>query len=314
MINIENVTKYYGSNLGIKNVSFTVNKNETVGLLGKNGAGKSTCLNIITGYISSNEGRVTIDGHDILKEPDVAKAKMGYLPEKPPIYMDMTVNEYLYFCADLKAIESELRKKHIDEISELAGISDVRKRLCRNLSKGYIQRLGIAQALIGNPEILILDEPTIGLDPNQIIEIRSLIKKLGKTHTIVISSHILGEVEQLCQRIIIIEKGYIAADDTIENLTKSIDGRLALHIRVKGKSDKFEKDLVKLKPASVQILKEAEKDAADYMITYDGVENIREEIFSMAVKNNMTILMMKPVEKSLEDIFIQVTKQAKEGK
>ena len=311
MINIENVTKYYGNNPGIINASIKVRKNEIVGLLGRNGAGKSTCLNIITGYISFDEGSVTINGHDILEEPASAKEKIGYLPEKPPLYMDMTVNEYLYFCADLKGIESELRAKHIDEIAKLTGITEVRKRLCRNLSKGYIQRVGIAQALIGNPEILILDEPTIGLDPNQIIEIRKLIKTLGKTHTIVLSSHILGEVEQICDRIVIIDKGIIAADDTLENLTKTLSGNEILHIRVKGESAAFEKDLGKTaKNAAIEKQDNKEKEADDYLIKYDKSKNIREDVFNLAVKHNMKIIMMQPVEKTLEDVFIQITNKA----
>ena len=309
MISVDSVTKYYGNNLGIENVSFRVKKNEIVGLLGKNGAGKSTCLNIITGYISSDEGTVKIDGYDILKEPALAKSKIGYLPEKPPVYQEMTVNEYLNFCADLKGIEKELRINHIDEICTLAGINEVRKRLCRNLSKGYTQRLGIAQALIGNPEVLILDEPTIGLDPKQIIEVRQLIKALGEKHTIIMSSHILSEAAQLCQRIIIIDKGRIAADDTFENLISDAKQNKKMLLRVKGTTDEFKAAVQQLKGiVKVDVLGEAEKGSIDLEIEYKN-SSLREDIFNLAVKRNVTIIMMKPVEKNLEDVFLQVTKQ-----
>ncbi|MEX1377071.1 MAG: ABC transporter ATP-binding protein [Eubacteriales bacterium] len=313
MINLKNVSKYYGSNLGISDISFTVEKNEIIGLLGENGAGKTTIMNIATGYISSDEGTVEIDGHDILKEPKKAKAKIGYLPEKPPVYMDMTVDEYLDFCASLKGVGKEQQAKHIEEICALTGIGEVRKRLCKNLSKGYVQRLGIAQALIGNPEILILDEPTIGLDPNQIIQIRNLIKKLGKKHTIIVSSHILAEVTQICHRIIILSKGKIAACDTLDNLKKSLNENDCIEVRIKKTDESFSDELKKIKDiVSVVPVGELEGNSFDFIINCKKGGGARESIFNAAVNNKKEIIMMRPKENTLEDIFLQVTRANEE--
>ena len=226
MIEVQGLTKRYGSKVAVDDISFTVNKGEILGFLGPNGAGKSTTMNILTGYLSSNIGSVKIGEYDILEDPMKAKAKIGYLPENPPLYMDMTVKEYLDFVYDLKKVKIP-RKRHIDEICGIVKITDVYNRIIKNLSKGYKQRVGLAQALVGNPEVLILDEPTVGLDPKQIIDIRKLIKDLGKKHTVILSSHILPEIQAVCDRVIIINRGRIVADDTAENLsaTMSTDHR-----------------------------------------------------------------------------------------
>lgn len=222
MIEVKNLTKRYGEKLAVDNASFTVNAGEIVGFLGRNGAGKTTAMNMITGYISSTSGTALVDGYDILKEPAEVKKRIGYLPEQPPLYMDMTVNEYLSFAADIKKVPHKNRKEHLDRIKELVRITDVGPRIIGNLSKGYKQRVGLAEALTGNPPVLILDEPTVGLDPTQIIEIRHLIKGLGKEHTIILSSHILPEVADVCERVIIIDHGHIVAQDSLAALQQGL--------------------------------------------------------------------------------------------
>lgn len=222
MIEIQNLTKSYGQIKAVDDISFTVEKGEVLGFLGPNGAGKSTTMNIITGFIPSTEGTVKVNGFDIMESPAEVKRRIGYLPELPPLYMDMTVSEYLNFAADLKNVSKRQKKSQMTDIMDLVKLTDVRGRLIKNLSKGYKQRVGLAQALMGNPEVLILDEPTVGLDPKQIIEIRKLIKALGKQHTIILSSHILPEVSAVCERVVIINKGKIAAVDTPENLSKGM--------------------------------------------------------------------------------------------
>lgn len=315
MIKVKNVTKYYGNNLGIANLSFEVKKNEIIGLLGRNGAGKTTAINIITGYISADEGSVKIDGYDIFDDAQQAKKKIGFLPEKPPIYMDMTVGEYLNFCADLKGIDSELKDKHIDEICILAGINDVKKRLCKNLSKGYKQRVGLAQALVGNPEILVLDEPTIGLDPNQIIEIRQLIRALNKNHTIIISSHILSEIAQVCQRVIILEEGRVAASDKLDNLINSHGLQNSIMITLSDSDKNTVDELKKVKGVDgAQYLNRSDEDCADFMINCEPNSKVRENIFNYALNNNKMLLMMKPIETSLEDVFLNVVSKEKGSK
>ena len=240
MIEVKNLTKHYGQKKAVNDLSFTVNDGEILGFLGPNGAGKSTTMNILTGYISSTEGQALINGIDILEEPTKAKKEIGYLPELPPLYLDMTVREYLNFIYDLKKCKLP-RKAHLEDICALVKITDVYDRIIKNLSKGYKQRVGMAQALVGNPPILILDEPTVGLDPMQIIEIRTLIKKLGKKHTVILSSHILSEIQATCDRIIIIDHGTIVADDTTENLTKLVTNDNKLIVRIDGPKDEVEK-------------------------------------------------------------------------
>jgi ABC-2 type transport system ATP-binding protein len=222
MIEIRNLVKYYGDILAVNDVTFTVQKGEILGFLGPNGAGKTTTMNILTGFLSATSGTVTINGYDILENPQMAKRCIGYLPENPPLYLDMTVIEFLKFVSELKGVVKEDRIKQLAEIMKLVRITDVANRLIKNLSKGYRQRVGIAQALVGNPEVLVLDEPTVGLDPKQIIEIRNLIKELGKRHTVILSSHILPEVQAVCERVVIINKGKIAAEDTPEGLSRKM--------------------------------------------------------------------------------------------
>jgi len=251
LIEVEGVTKRYGQRVAVDNISFTVNDGEILGFLGPNGAGKSTTMNIITGYISATEGTVRIDGKDILDQPEEAKKDIGYLAEFPPLYLDMTVSEYLNFICDIRKVPQEERKQSIDKIMDVVKILDVKDRLIKNLSKGYKQRVGLAQAMVGNPKVLVLDEPTVGLDPRQIIEMRDLIKKLGRSHTIILSSHILPEVSAICDRIIIINKGKIVASGTPANLSKRLGGgRLSLRIAA---SEKQAADVLSQLPGIIKI-------------------------------------------------------------
>ena len=235
MIEVKNLTKRFGDHLAVDNLSFTVEKGQIYGFLGPNGAGKSTTMNIMTGYLGATSGQVIIDGHDILEEPEEAKACIGFLPELPPLYVDMTVLEYMKFAAELKKLPKEKRWDDIEEAMETAGILDVADRLIKNLSKGYRQRVGLAQALLGMPPIIILDEPTVGLDPKQIIEIRDVIKNLGREHTVILSSHILSEISAVCDHILIISHGKLVASDTPDNLGHLLTGKETLHLKVKGK-------------------------------------------------------------------------------
>ena len=307
MIEVKNLVKQYGTNRAVDNVSFTVNQGEILGFLGPNGAGKSTTMNILTGYLSATEGTVTIDGHEILEDPLEAKRKIGYLPEQPPLYLDMTVKDYLNFVYDLKKVK-EPREAHIAEICSLVKISDVYNRLIKNLSKGYRQRVGLAQSLIGNPEVLILDEPTVGLDPKQIIEIRSLIKKLGENHTIILSSHILPEVQAICERIIVISKGKIVADDTPGNLSPAMSTDHKLLIRVDGPEKEVQKLLEKI-PGMKEIHSLGSKETGSFDFTLEAAPgtDIRREVFKRLAERQWPILSMRGSELSLEDIFLQLT-------
>ncbi|MBR4096106.1 MAG: ATP-binding cassette domain-containing protein [Oscillospiraceae bacterium] len=307
MIEVQNLTKQYGAKKAVDNLSFTVNDGEILGFLGPNGAGKSTTMNMLTGYISSTEGKALINGIDILDDPIEAKKNIGYLPEIPPLYLDMTVKDYLNFIYDLKKCKLP-RKAHLEDVCNLVMIKDVYNRIIRNLSKGYKQRVGLAQALIGNPPILILDEPTVGLDPKQIIEIRSLIKKLGKKHTVILSSHILPEIQAVCDRIIIINGGKIAADDTTENLTKNISTDHKLIARIEGPKEEILK-MIKNMPGVVSVVAdmEREKGIFDYEIEAKEGVDIRRELFKRVVARNWVILGLKTTEMTLEDIFLKIT-------
>ena len=309
MINVQNVTKRYGQKYAADDVSFQVQKGEIVGFLGRNGAGKTTTMNIITGYISSTAGTVEVDGYDILKDPYEVKKRIGYLPEQPPLYMDMTVSEYLKFACDLKSVPKTKQDKHIGEICDVVKIADMRKRLIKNLSKGYKQRVGLAQALVGNPEILIFDEPTVGLDPKQIIEIRRLIKMLGRSHTVVLSSHILPEVSEVCERVVIIHQGKIVAQDTLVNLTRGIGENIRLTVRVAGSSENaIRKTLGELYGANyVETIGSMEPDSFDFRIETSKEVDIRKPLFNALAKISCPILMLKPVDITLEDIFLQLT-------
>ena len=308
MIEVKNLVKRYGNHLALDNVSFTIEKGEVVGFLGPNGAGKSTTMNIITGYLSSTDGEVLVDGLSVLDEPEKAKQKIGYLPEVPPLYTDMTVNEYLNFVCDLKKIPSAKKDEVIARVTKQVRISDVRKRLIRNLSKGYKQRVGIAQALIGDPEVLILDEPTVGLDPKQITEVRDLIKNLSEEHTLIISSHILAEVQAVCDRVIIINKGRIVATDTPDNLAKTALKSNKLEIRVKGPKNDVLNGIAQIPGIKfAEIVRIREEGSVDVNIETEEDADVREAIFEFCSENHYPILLMKTTEVNLEDIFLQIT-------
>lgn len=307
MIKVSNLTKKYGSNYAIRDVSFQVEQGEIVGFLGPNGAGKTTTMNIITGYISSTEGSVEVDGYDILEQPDMAKQRMGYLPEQPPLYIDMTVNEYLDFIFELKRCKLE-KEPHLDEVCALTGIEKVRTRLIRNLSKGYRQRVGIAQALVNNPPVLILDEPTVGLDPSQIVEIRSLIQTLSKRHTVILSSHILSEVQAVCSRVIVLNRGRLIANSTTDSLSRTFGSGATLTIEVAG-PEKGTRDLLcSIRGVrNVQALGEKERGVHEYRVTSDPQRDVRRDIFDALAKRGWPILALRPSEMSLEDIFLSLT-------
>ncbi len=307
MIEVQSLTKQYGAKKAVDNLTFTVNDGEILGFLGPNGAGKSTTMNILTGYISSTSGKALINGIDILDDPIEAKKNIGYLPEIPPLYLDMTVKDYLNFVYDLKKCKLP-RKAHLEDVCGLVKISDVYNRIIRNLSKGYKQRVGLAQALIGNPPILILDEPTVGLDPKQIIEIRTLIKKLGKKHTVILSSHILPEIQAVCDRVIIINHGVIAADDTTENLTKNISADHRIIARIDGSREEILKTIKSI-PGVVSVTAdmEREKGVYDYEIETKEDADIRRELFKRIVARSWVLLGLKSMEMTLEDIFLKIT-------
>lgn len=306
MIEVKNLTKDYGGHVAVKDASFVVNDGEILGFLGPNGAGKSTTMNILTGYLSATSGHVTIGGYDILQNPNEAKRQLGYLPELPPLYLDMTVKEYLGFVYNLKKVKLP-KGPHIEEICKLVKIKDVYHRQIKFLSKGYKQRVGIAQALIGNPEVLILDEPTVGLDPKQIIEIRNLVRMLGKTHTVILSSHILSEIQAICDRIIVINNGRIIADDTPDNLSRNLSDDHSLDVVMEGERKAVEKVLSGISGVkSVSFLKPHE-NASEFTVEPVVGYDIRHDIFRAAVENNMPILQMSSNEMSLEDIFLRLT-------
>ncbi|MDR2558594.1 MAG: ABC transporter ATP-binding protein [Oscillospiraceae bacterium] len=306
MIEVKNLSKNYGSNKAVDNISFRAEEGEILGFLGPNGAGKSTTMNILTGYISSTAGQAMIDGIDILDDPIAVKKRIGYLPEYPPLYTDMTVDSYLKFVYELKKCKLP-RNSHLGEICDLVKITDVGKRTIRNLSKGYRQRVGLAQALVGNPGTLILDEPTVGLDPKQIIEIRSLIKKLGKNHTVILSSHILPEIQAVCDRIIVINKGKIVADEQASALASGFTENLSLKIRVEGSESEVKKLLESVhRIKQVVSLREAESGVFEYEIEPKKGEDVRREIFKKLSSRNYPLLMMKSNELTLEEVFLKL--------
>ncbi len=306
MIEVQGLTKRYGNKVAVNDISFTVDKGEILGFLGPNGAGKSTTMNILTGYLSSDIGKVVIGGFDILDQPDEAKKKIGYLPENPPLYMDMTVREYLDFVYDLKKVKIP-RKKHLDEICRTVKIADVYDRLIKNLSKGYKQRVGLAQALIGNPEVLVLDEPTVGLDPKQIIDIRNLIKSLGEKHTVILSSHILPEIQAVCDRIIIINQGRIVADDSAANLSANISTDHRMMITVEGNENEVYKTLSTL-PGMREVITLGSRGNGCYEYSLEAKEgvDIRRELNKRLAARNWPIMALKSNELTLEDIFLKL--------
>ena len=307
MIEVSGLSKRYGSFLAVDNVSFSIGKGEIVGFLGPNGAGKSTIMNIITGYLSLTRGNVKVDGFDISEEPEQAKKRIGYLPEIPPLYNDMKVREYLSFIYDLKKVKFP-KNAHIEEVERLVKIDNVKNRLIKNLSKGYRQRVGFAAALIGNPDILILDEPTVGLDPKQIIEIRNLISKLGKNHTIILSSHILSEIQAVCKRVIIINRGQIVADDMLSNLSERLSADKSVTARIVCEEEDMKKALMGIKDvASVESLGSMEKGSFDFLITPENGADIRAAVFERVTERGKTILSLSDNRLSLERIFLKLT-------
>lgn len=308
MIEVTNLTKKYGDHIAVDHLSFRVEKGQIYGFLGPNGAGKSTTMNIITGYLAATEGTVTIDGKDVQKDPEEAKCAIGYLPELPPLYVDMTVREYLEFVAELKKVPKKERKQQIDEVMEMTQITDMQQRLIRNLSKGYRQRVGLAQAILGYPEVIILDEPTVGLDPKQIIEIRDLIRKLGENHTVILSSHILSEVSAVCDHIMIIAHGKLVASDSPENLQKLMSGSMELNLEVKGSAAAVKSALQEISQIDrIEENTEASKNVAKLKVISKENADIREQVFYALADAKLPILEMTHAEKSLEDIFLELT-------
>ena len=311
MIEVSNLTKKYGDHIAVDHLSFRVEKGQIYGFLGPNGAGKSTTMNIITGYLAATEGTVTIDGKDVQKDPEEAKRAIGYLPELPPLYVDMTVREYLEFVAELKKVPKKERKQQIDEVMEMTQIADMQQRLIRNLSKGYRQRVGLAQAVLGFPEIIILDEPSVGLDPKQIIEIRELIRKLAKKHTVILSSHILAEVREVCDYIMIISKGKLVASDTPENLERYLGESGLIEIETRTEASKV-KEVLKNVPGIEKVsLKIDASGITSGQIREKRGQDIREELFTTFAEKKMPLLKLNPVQVSLEDVFMELTQSEK---
>ena len=317
MIEVSGLTKTYGNKRGITDISFSISEGEIVGFLGPNGAGKSTTMNVITGYLSATAGAARVADIDILENPLEAKKHIGYLPQDPPLYLDMTVDEYLNFIYDIKGVKGNLkaRKEHIDQVCDMVGITQVRERVINNLSGGYKQRCGLAQALIGDPDVLILDEPTVGLDPKQIIEIRNVIKDLGKNRTIILSTHILQEVSAVCERVLVINNGRLVADDTPTHLSAMLTGEHKLEYRIAGPKDKIvpllrSVDGVKSVTATI----EAEPGAYEYLVESAEHLDVRKLIFATLSKSGYPVLLLKNQDLSLEDVFIQLTADKKSAK
>lgn len=312
MIEVKNLVKEYEGHLAVDHLSFTVEDGQIYGFLGPNGAGKSTTMNIMTGYLGATEGDIIIDGHNILEEPSAAKACMGYLPEVPPLYPDMTVLEYLEFAARLKKLPGSRQREAVTEVMDLVKITDVKGRLIKNLSKGYRQRVGMAQAILGRPQVIILDEPTVGLDPKQIIEIRDMIRSLGKKHTVLLSSHILSEVSAVCDHILIIAHGKLIASDTPENLEREMAGAGGIMLSVKGDEPQIRAILEPLKGVGAPEFSESgEENVCRVSLGFDASQaenaDIREAIFYAFADNRCPILSMEPVHASLEQVFLELT-------
>ena len=309
MIEVKDLVKKYGSHLAVDHLSFTLESGKIYGFLGPNGAGKSTTMNIMTGYLGATQGSVLIDGHDILKEPEEAKKHIGYLPELPPLYMDMTVQEYLEFAAELKKLPKEKRESDISEVMKLTRLQDVSDRLIKNLSKGYKQRVGLAQAILGFPEIIILDEPTVGLDPKQIIEIRELIRTLSKKHTVILSSHILAEVREVCDYILIISKGKLVASDTAENLELLRNGASSLELEVKAAPETARAILSTIDDIDAMEMHSENENLTRVKLETKNGADIREAIFYAFAEEKCPLLEMKTAKASLEDIFMELTQK-----
>jgi ABC-2 type transport system ATP-binding protein len=315
VIEAANLVKRYGPHTAVDHANFRIERGEIVGFLGPNGAGKSTTMNILTGYLSSTEGTVTVDGQDILEYPIEAKRKMGYLPENPPLYPEMTVREYLHFAGEIKRVPARGLRGRMEQVMETVGVQHVADRLIRNLSKGYRQRVGLAQAMIGDPQILILDEPTAGLDPKQILEIRDLITRLGQDHTIILSSHILPEVSAVCRRVLIINQGVIVADDTPDNLAKRLLGGSHIILRIEAEEDAASEVLSKVAGVAGREFREPqEAGTVELVVEAAGDTDIRRDIFRAFAAADIPILMMRALDMSLEEIFLHVTTKEEAGK
>ncbi len=307
MIEVKNLVKKYGNHTAVDNLNFTIEEGHVYGFLGPNGAGKSTTMNIMTGYLGATEGEVLINGHDILKEPEEAKKQIGYLPELPPLYMEMTVREYLEFVAELKGIAKNKREESINEVEKMVKIWEVENRLIRNLSKGYRQRVGLAQAVLGFPEIIILDEPSVGLDPKQIIEIRELIRQLAKKHTVILSSHILAEVREVCDYILIISKGKLVASDTPENLERNLGDSDLIEIETKASPDEVRRILETVDGIRSISTKHLENGITWAQVQEKKNTDIREKVFQAFAQNHQPLLKLNPLQVSLEDVFMELT-------
>ena len=313
MIQVENITKKYGSFTAVNNINFEIDEGEIVGFLGPNGAGKSTTMNMITGFIEPTSGRIIVDGYDISKKPRKAKRQIGYMPEGVPLYSDLTVKEFVTYMAELKGVPKKEKKDKVQKAIEETGLQDVQNKLTRNLSRGYKQRVSMAGALVSNPKVIILDEPTVGLDPKQVTEIRALIKELGKEHTVILSSHILSEVSQICNRVIIINNGQIVAVDTPENLERKVVTDNSIYVTVEDPENKM--DTIKEKLTEIKELKlitENEDNTKKYMITANTDTDLRKNIFETFAKEGITIFEMKKSDVTLEDAFMQLIENKEE--
>ena len=315
VIEVKNVTKKYGTTVAVDNISFEVKDGEVVGFLGPNGAGKSTTMNMITGFIEPTNGQIIINGNDISRKPKKAKKDIGYMPENVPLYYELTAREFIKYMAELKMVKRDIRKQEVERVIKEVGLEEVQNKLIKNLSRGYKQRVSLAGALIGNPDVIILDEPTVGLDPKQITEIRSLIKKLGRKHTVILSSHILSEISQICERVIIINKGKIIAIDTPENLEKATKEKNKISIIVEDPKDNMKTLKEKIKEIeSVEFIKDNNDGTKQYIITSSSKIDLRKKLFEVLPKEEIVIFELKKAETTLEDAFIKLIDTAKEEK
>ena len=315
MIQVENITKKYGNFIAVENINFEIEEGEIVGFLGPNGAGKSTTMNMITGFIEPTSGKIIVDGYDISKKPKKAKRQIGYMPEGVPLYSDLTVKEFVTYMAEIKNVDKKEKKQMVQKVLEETGLLEVQNKLNKNLSRGYKQRVSMAGALVGNPKVIILDEPTVGLDPKQVTEIRALIKKLGENHTVILSSHILSEVSQICNRVIIINKGKIIAIDTPENLEKKVIKDNSVYVTVEDPENKMENIKEKLENVKeVKLIEELEDKTKKYMLTANEDIDLRKNIFEVLAKEQITIFEMKKADATLEEAFMELIKDVQPKK
>ncbi len=314
MIELKNVTKRYGSTIAVDDISFEVKDGEVVGLLGPNGAGKSTTMNMITGFIEPTSGQILVNGNDILRKPKKVKRQIGYMPEGVPLYYELTPKEFVSYMAELKLVKKKERKEEVEKVLNETGLNEVQNKLIRNLSRGYKQRVSLAGALVGNPDVIILDEPTVGLDPKQITEIRTLIKKLGKKHTIILSSHILSEVSQICEKVVIINKGKIIAVDTPENLEKSTREKNGISVTVEDPKNNMKILKNKIKEIkSIELVKDNKDGTKQYVIISSADVDLRKKLFEILPKEDIVIFELKKTETTLEDAFIKLIDNVKES-